>query len=180
MNKKTPFLILGMLLLLHLSMGCKSSKPILVKGTIGNRFHLSNTNELEEDQRAELQERAKQIEGKMKKLDRYYSYLVKGKKWEAEKIIRSDEELSKLDDFDLSVGYSLVKMEELGILYDPLILCNEHSPAHIISLSESDLKALDPYLNQRKEVQLTIQKIGFLEMDSTTVYKLIEIHSLGQ
>ena len=97
---------------------------------------------------------------------------------EAKEIIETDSILSQSNEFGLAYGYSLIKMKELGILYSPLIQCHNFEESHLISISERDLLLLDNYLNQKIEIELEIEKIGYFEMDKTNIYKLVEINQL--
>ena len=94
---------------------------------------------------------------------------------EAEEILKNDKVLSKSTEFELAFSYSVIKMKKMGILYTPLIQCHNFEESHLISITEKDLISLDKYLNNKIEVQLKINKIGFIEMDKTNIYKLVEI-----
>jgi len=146
-----------------------------IKGMIGNQFHLSSTHRIKEEDRDVFYAEAQQIEDEIAQLDQHYAFLNMGMDKEAAQILEGDSLLSQFNSFGIAYAYMVVKLEQLGILYKPLIQCHSLGETHLIVVSNQDLIALEQYLNKPIEVELRIVKMGYFEMDETTIYQLVEI-----
>lgn len=171
------FIFLGIIIVTNLN--CNSTinnETITIVGTIGNSFHLSSTHKIEKHERKDLWKEVKPFLNKIEKLDRYYSYLNSGKEHKANEILKSDSTLSKTNQFGIGISYMMAKMKELNILYLPLIQSSNLHDSHLISISEKELILLNEYLGKKIEIELEIEKIGYIEMDETNIYKLRRIN----
>ncbi len=158
-----------------LSCNPKSNNMLTVKGTIGNKFHFSTSSHIIGDEREELLKGIEVYSDKMDKLEQYFAYINEGKEEEAKKLIQADSVFSKTNEFGLYAGYFLTEMKALNVLFLPLIQSNSLEYAHLIVITEEELKLLDDYLNQEKEVELVIEQIGHFKSDLSVIYKLKKI-----
>ncbi|MEO1517527.1 MAG: hypothetical protein AAFV95_21060 [Bacteroidota bacterium] len=153
---------------------CQAQTPsdtIVLKGTIGNHFHLSSTQNIPQEQREEYQRERAALASKMKLLDRYYHLQSSGAQQEADQLLASDDVLSQKNKFGIGLLYTMAKMQELDILYKPLIQCSTGD--YLISCDPGQLETLKPYLNKNKEIQLTCRYIATIPMDQTQFVLLL-------
>ncbi len=170
---KNSLIILILFFTYQIGIAQNNSDTINLNGTIGNHFHLSSSHNIQEDKRAMYLVQIDSLSDKIAILDKYYTLQNDGKNKEADDLLESDSTLSKMNAFGISMLYMMKKMQDLDILFLPLIQCSNSDL--LISCDLEQLTELEDYLNSDKEVQLTCVYITSIPLDRTEIVKLIKI-----
>ncbi len=143
------------------------------KGTVDYKFHLSSTNKIKPIDRSTFESKMNPYIKKLDVLSSYYRALNIGDTLAAEKFLNSDPILSKDNPFKLSYMFSLAKMKQLGILYQPCVQVNDESDEpKIIVCSAQQQKEFIQHANSKHYV-LMCEYIGDLIADNIQVYKVV-------
>ncbi|MES2765874.1 MAG: hypothetical protein V4642_08405 [Bacteroidota bacterium] len=153
-----------------------ATQPVLAQsdttftGTIDDKFNLSSTHKVSLKERPKLEQEINSFAKKLDVLNPYFKAANENNFELAAKIISSDSLLSRMDSETLDVMFGLVKMQELGILYRPLIQVNDgFKERRLIACTEKQKMNL---VKDRKYI-LYCKYVGELIVENAKVYQLI-------
>ena len=154
-----------------LVISCNQKDSLKINGTIGNKFNLAGTQNYTLKEQEELLLFIKDQIKLGETLDEYFKYKNNNEIQKAKYLLES-EGLSEVPRIELNSAYLLIKMYQHDMLFKPLIRCNKYE-SYLISITEEQLHELEPYVNKQIELELHINKIGYMERHKTKLYRLI-------
>ncbi|MCB0538629.1 MAG: hypothetical protein H6571_17955 [Lewinellaceae bacterium] len=178
MQKK--FIILLLLLFLGYQLGYTQNigDTLIIEGEFYSGFNLSSTNRIKPTERNNWLESIKPISNKLNEIDHYLHALNEGDTLTANELVRKDSSVLQIRSFEGSYYYIMAKMNNLNILFKPLLQCDYFDRSegfHLLSSTEKQLTSLEKSMAKNKPLKVKIVKIDYWEMDKTHVYKLLEI-----